>query len=176
MLIKIVQVHIQIRYALYLSRVNAEQWLNEHSVQSIGNSTGSKNKDIFLQQAKIDSTQFLSSENFTTFTNKTKSSETLRSLLMEVVSLKDYALTIYSCIIIITIILTLLMCLGFFKFCLRASTTLHNRMFNKIVYSPMQFFNENPSGRILNRFAKDIGNMDETLPSTIIDTIHVGFY
>lgn len=40
----------------------------------------------------------------------------------------------------------------------------------------MRFFNVNPSGRILNRFSKDIGAVDETLPSTITDFVQVKYY
>lgn len=97
----------------------------------------------------------------------------IRSLLMEIVSANDYSLTIYSCIIALTIIFTIVACLEFVRHCMKASTKLHNKMFDKIVYSPMKFFNDNPSGRILNRFSRDIGNVDETLPVTMIDTIHV---
>lgn len=40
----------------------------------------------------------------------------------------------------------------------------------------MQFFNVNPSGRILNRFAKDIGLIDEYLSRTLLDSIHTNLY
>lgn len=33
----------------------------------------------------------------------------------------------------------------------------------------MRFFDTNPSGRILNRFSKDIGGVDELLPKGILD-------
>lgn len=33
----------------------------------------------------------------------------------------------------------------------------------------MYFFNRNPSGRILNRFSKDVGTIDSTLPSVVVD-------
>ncbi|KAJ8929218.1 hypothetical protein NQ314_018097 [Rhamnusium bicolor] len=46
-------------------------------------------------------------------------------------------------------------------------------MFDKIVYATMRFFNINPSGRILNRFSKDVGVLDETLPLTFLDTVEV---
>ena len=37
----------------------------------------------------------------------------------------------------------------------------------------MRFFNTNCSGRILNRFSKDMGAIDEKLPYVLIDTIQV---
>jgi len=42
------------------------------------------------------------------------------------------------------------------KFCLKASTTLHDQMCEKLMSSPMRFFDVTPSGQILNRFSKDI--------------------
>ncbi|XP_030838051.1 multidrug resistance-associated protein 4 isoform X2 [Strongylocentrotus purpuratus] len=50
-----------------------------------------------------------------------------------------------------------------------AATVLHNRMFEALIRAPMQFFDTNPIGRILNRFSKDIGLMDELLPTTFAD-------
>lgn len=37
----------------------------------------------------------------------------------------------------------------------------------------MRFFNTNCSGRVLNRFSKDMGAIDEKLPYVLIDTIQV---
>lgn len=79
----------------------------------------------------------------------------------------------YAILILIIVGVVLSTSLAFYRWCLNASTTLHNRMFVNIVYSPMIFFNNNPSGRILNRFSKDVGTLDEVLPMTLIDTIQV---
>ncbi len=46
----------------------------------------------------------------------------------------------------------------FFKGTLRASSRLHEDLFQKILRSPMKFFDTTPTARILNRFSKD---MDE---------------
>lgn len=37
----------------------------------------------------------------------------------------------------------------------------------------MFFYNTNPTGRILNRFAKDIGNIDVLLPPALMDALSV---
>ncbi|KAF6027753.1 hypothetical protein EB796_013942 [Bugula neritina] len=50
------------------------------------------------------------------------------------------------------------------KFCLKASTTLHDQVFEKLMSSPMRFFDVTPSGQILNRFSKDIDEADTLLP------------
>lgn len=46
-------------------------------------------------------------------------------------------------------------------------------MFECIARSPMSFFHTNPSGRILNRFSKDMGAVDELLPQAMIDCCQV---
>lgn len=56
---------------------------------------------------------------------------------------------------------------------MRASTRLHNLMYEGITRATMYFFNTNPSGRILNRFSKDMGQVDEILPSVMIDVIQI---
>lgn len=142
--------------------------LTEHSVQNTEQTTANQNHSFTLSAFK-NQTSIPSAENVINETPLGK----FRSLLTEIVSANDYSLIIYSSILTITIILTIAACLEFVRHCIIASAKLHNRMFNKIVYSPMKFFNENPSGRILNRFSKDIGNVDEALPVTMIDTIHV---
>ena len=53
---------------------------------------------------------------------------------------------------------------------MRASRNLHKTMFDKLLRAQPMFFDVNPSGRILNRFSKDIGCIDETLPLTVYDT------
>ncbi|XP_027190692.1 ABC transporter C family member 12-like [Cicer arietinum] len=43
---------------------------------------------------------------------------------------------------------------------LRAAKRLHDAMLDKILRAPMLFFQTNPVGRIINRFAKDTGDID----------------
>ncbi|XP_075236571.1 ATP-binding cassette sub-family C member 4-like [Lycorma delicatula] len=53
--------------------------------------------------------------------------------------------------------------------CMRCSDGLHNKMFNSVIGTSISFFNNNPSGRILNRFSKDLGMVDEWLPKCLLD-------
>ncbi|CAG9768689.1 unnamed protein product [Ceutorhynchus assimilis] len=83
------------------------------------------------------------------------------------------SLIFYSALIFAVITMTLGRSLAFYRFCNKASIRLHNNMFYKIVYATMRFFNTNPSGRILNRFSKDMNQVDEVLPATLLDTLQI---
>ncbi|XP_051881887.1 multidrug resistance-associated protein 4 isoform X2 [Pristis pectinata] len=56
-----------------------------------------------------------------------------------------------------------------FKILVDASQDLHNKMFTSIIRAPVLFFDRNPVGRILNRFSKDVGHLDDLLPYTFMD-------
>jgi ABC-type multidrug transport system fused ATPase/permease subunit len=43
---------------------------------------------------------------------------------------------------------------------------LHNKMLTAVLRSPMSFFDTTPLGRIVNRFAKDMYTVDETIPQS----------
>lgn len=62
---------------------------------------------------------------------------------------------------------------AFFYLCALSSQNLHDNMFNGLISTAMRFFDTNPSGRILNRFSKDIGAVDEALPKILLDSIQI---
>ncbi|XP_036324783.1 probable multidrug resistance-associated protein lethal(2)03659 isoform X2 [Rhagoletis pomonella] len=78
---------------------------------------------------------------------------------------------IFFGIILATIIFAFARTLFFFTMAMRSSTALHNAMYRGITRAAMFFFHTNPSGRILNRFAKDLGAVDEILPWVMMDVI-----
>lgn len=59
------------------------------------------------------------------------------------------------CVITSTILLNLA--------CLRGSQILHKMMLDRVLRAPMSWFNTTPSGRIMNRFSKDIDTVDVTI-------------
>ena len=54
---------------------------------------------------------------------------------------------------------------------INSSSNLHMEMLTSLLTAPIRFFDVNPTGRILNRFAKDIGCMDEVLPYSLLETV-----
>ncbi|KAM9005719.1 ATP-binding cassette sub-family C member 5 isoform 2-T3 [Sarcophilus harrisii] len=84
-------------------------------------------------------------------------------------SMKDnphmhYYARIYSLSMVIMLILKAIRGIVFVKGTLRASSRLHDELFRKILRSPMKFFDTTPTGRILNRFSKDMDEVDVRLP------------
>ena len=57
--------------------------------------------------------------------------------------------------------------------CLRCSIKLHERIFSNLLRAPMRFFETNPTGRVLNRFTRDLGQIDQKVPATMDDLIGV---
>ncbi|XP_011309864.1 probable multidrug resistance-associated protein lethal(2)03659 [Fopius arisanus] len=57
----------------------------------------------------------------------------------------------------------------FYMTCMKSSQCLHDNAFSALIRSGMEFFSKNPSGRILNRFSKDIDAIDDLLPKTLQD-------
>ncbi|KAG5332701.1 L259 protein, partial [Acromyrmex heyeri] len=81
---------------------------------------------------------------------------------------------IFSGLTVLTICITLIRSWAFFWTCMRASMRLHDHMFRSISRATMRFFNTNTSGRVLNRFSKDVGAVDEMLPTALIDCLQIG--
>ena len=51
----------------------------------------------------------------------------------------------------------------------KAAIKLHSTLFQSVLNTCMRFFEINPSGRILNRFSKDVGYVDSDIPRHLLD-------
>ncbi|KAH8359394.1 hypothetical protein KR093_006509 [Drosophila rubida] len=79
----------------------------------------------------------------------------------------------FTALNVASILLCVMRPILFYTMARRSSTNLHNAMFRGITKAAMYFFNTNPSGRILNRFSKDLGQLDEILPTIMLDVMQI---
>ncbi|CAB3257407.1 unnamed protein product [Arctia plantaginis] len=87
---------------------------------------------------------------------------------------REQCLYMYGGLIVVCIIFTWNKLVVFYNTCINASVALHDDMFRGVTSAPMWFFHHNPSGRILNRFSKDMGQVDTLLPVALVDCL--GFF
>ena len=85
-------------------------------------------------------------------------------------------LLVYGSIVTGSLLLTLLSFFCFYLATLRASENLHDQMTKAVLKAPVLFFDTNPVGRILNRFSKDIGCMDDILPGKFLFAMQLCLY
>lgn len=86
---------------------------------------------------------------------------------------RESYLIVYSTIIASILISFVLRSFSFFRMCVRISINLHDMIFRGVTRAKMLFFNNNPSGRVLNRFARDMCNVDSVLPDALFNVIEV---
>ncbi|XP_059695210.1 ATP-binding cassette sub-family C member 4 isoform X3 [Haemorhous mexicanus] len=83
----------------------------------------------------------------------------------------NFYLGIYAGLTVVTILFGIMRSLLVFQVLVSSGQNLHNKMFQSILKAPVLFFDRNPIGRILNRFSKDIGHLDDLLPLTFLDFV-----
>ena len=82
-------------------------------------------------------------------------------------------LTIYGCLVSASFVLAFIRAQGFLSSSMTCSERLHDKMVVAVLQAPVHFFDSNPVGRIINRFSKDVGCMDEVLPKTFLMSIQL---
>ncbi|XP_071628428.1 ATP-binding cassette subfamily C member 4-like [Temnothorax longispinosus] len=83
------------------------------------------------------------------------------------------AIYVYTFCFIVCVATTLFRNFLYMKICMNSSCNLHNTMLFNLLHARMSFFRTNPSGRILNRFSKDMGSMDELLPKAMLEALQI---
>ena len=92
-------------------------------------------------------------------------------MTMVVLSLTDhpetpYFMTIYVAVGGSMFLVQMIASVIFVCLFISASTNLHNMVLKSILKCPMRFFDTTPTGRILNRFSRDLDEIDGRLPWT----------
>ncbi|XP_052900938.1 ATP-binding cassette sub-family C member 4-like [Anopheles moucheti] len=96
------------------------------------------------------------------------STEELRPLLST-----ETCMAIHGALVGSIFLIAITRSISFYQTSVRASQNLHDSMFAGCVSTTMRFYDTNPSGRILNRFSKDMGSVDELLPKAMLDASQI---
>lgn len=88
-------------------------------------------------------------------------------------SIRQEYVCIYTGLMLLVLYLVFQRALAFFCMCLKASRRIHDKLFCGIIRAKMYFFSTNSSGRIINRFSKDILDIDQVLPIAMYDSVLV---
>ena len=78
---------------------------------------------------------------------------------------------IHACLVAVAIVVMAASSFSFYYLLLKAAENLHGKMTLAIIKAPVKFFDSTPAGRILNRFSKDIGSMDDVLPPLFLQAL-----
>lgn len=70
---------------------------------------------------------------------------------------------VYKFTVLSTFVATLALYIG----TLQAAQFIHNSLLKRILKAPMEFFDQTPIGRVVNRFSKDIESTDSDIPATL---------
>jgi len=84
---------------------------------------------------------------------------------------KSYLL--YACLVAGNFIFGIFVSIAFYQLVIIATRNVHDIALAGLLKSPMRFFNINPPGRLLNRFAQDLGKIDEHFPVCSEETLTV---
>lgn len=79
----------------------------------------------------------------------------------------------YALLTALALVLAVVRSTSFVWLALAAARGLHDAMAATIFHAPMRFFDENPRGRLLNRFASDLDKVDSQLPTIAGDTLRL---
>uniref|UniRef100_A0A4W6CXA1 ATP-binding cassette, sub-family C (CFTR/MRP), member 4 n=1 Tax=Lates calcarifer TaxID=8187 RepID=A0A4W6CXA1_LATCA len=90
-------------------------------------------------------------------------------VLLSVINISEKLLFLFSGLTAVAVVFGYARSLVIFHGLVRSAQTLHNSMFSAVLRAPVHFFDVNPIGRILNRFSKDISQIDSMLPITFVD-------
>ncbi|KAG2430853.1 hypothetical protein HXX76_009827 [Chlamydomonas incerta] len=80
----------------------------------------------------------------------------------------------YAILTAVVVLLAVARFVIFFEASVSAATGLHNKMLKRVLRAPLSFFHSNPAGRIINRFSKDQGLVDDLLPAALGEVLDSG--
>lgn len=87
----------------------------------------------------------------------------------EIEAHRNSYILIYVLLIATVLYLVFQRALALYLFCLKASRRIHEKLLHSVIKAKMDFFHTNPSGRIINRFSKDLYDVDYYLALVLYD-------
>jgi ATP-binding cassette subfamily C (CFTR/MRP) protein 4 len=85
-------------------------------------------------------------------------------------------LYLYSTLTILLVVSIHLLAFFYIKYCGAISKKVHDALLHTVLDVPIKFFNDHSSGRILNRFSKNLGCIDRIIPVMLFELITNIFY
>lgn len=83
--------------------------------------------------------------------------------------LSHTSLYVYSTLTAVLIVASLVRSFSYYSACMRSSTKLHDKMFERILHGTMKSLHVITSDQILNRFSKDMRSIDGLLPAYMME-------
>ncbi|CAN7939452.1 unnamed protein product, partial [Ixodes hexagonus] len=89
---------------------------------------------------------------------------------------RTYRILVYALLFFLQAVANVFAFSMLWKVALSVSTTMHQLMLEGVMRAPLSFFGGTPSGRLLNRFGKDVDQLDVQLPLAAHFTLDLPFY
>ncbi|KAG5877620.1 hypothetical protein JTB14_029398 [Gonioctena quinquepunctata] len=93
----------------------------------------------------------------------------------EAQSREQFTFKLWSAMILVSTVLSLIKTYTIFSFCKNACINIHKAMIKSIIQAVMFFFDTHMIGNVLNRFSQDLSNIDESLLFIFMDTLRLLF-
>lgn len=98
----------------------------------------------------------------------------LKSQKLIIYSERNNSYKLYLLLSCLAILFQILRTAFFYAMCLYLSKFFHTILLKRILSAKIRFFDLNPVGRILNRFAKDIETLDDLIPNDLFSFLQCG--
>ncbi|XP_021375923.1 multidrug resistance-associated protein 9-like [Mizuhopecten yessoensis] len=164
---KIVAVGVFLLYVCSISSVTFSDWWLGLWIEQ----TNTRGKVTLPSESNAKDTHVSVIETATTYT--VKITNTTPSLEIEEIEGTDWYMAIY---VYTTVVITGLAVLkGWVAGVVmtKAAVNLHNTAVGRVISAPLQFFDANPPGRLLNRFSRDVEDADVYIPHMMDNLLQV---
>ncbi|XP_067128895.1 ATP-binding cassette sub-family C member 4-like [Centruroides vittatus] len=124
--------------------------------------------DYWIIKWLQDNKSYIENLQMKNFTSKSRTINNTKSIDFHVLEINIY---IYLGLVCAIFFVTLISGSLLYEMFVSASINLHNNMLRCIIHTPISFMDNNPAGKILNRFSKDVNNMDDMLTFVFYEAI-----